>query len=302
MTTIAQMDCCTMLGIDPKTLRHWLRHATMQFAAHPTDARLKCLTQEQVQQLATLHGRPLPLTAAVRPALPDVPPALVPLEQQIHPQLASEAKPLPTAHCGPVSVSEAADLMKRLAGLERSVTTMQEHLTYLALELLRERQRSSEQRLTALESLVQQTMGPCPAPPALQQTQEGGPADANPSPGRHLLPAELRARSRVIALIEYGAQGLYVLVCPHQGALPFAPESPEWFDWLASLTSFRFVGPHGRFTAYRDSERGQRTRSWKAHRYFHGRSYKHYLGTTDHLTIASLEQMAAKLQACVDAL
>ncbi len=240
MTTIAQMDCCTMLGIDPKTLRQWLRHATMQFAAHPTDARLKCLTQEQVQQLATLHGRPLPLTATVRPALPDVPPALVPLEQQIHPQLASEAQPLPTAHCGPVCVSEAADLMKRLAGLERSVTTMQEHLTYLALELLRERQRSSEQRLTALESLVQQTM--------------------------------------------------------------VAPESPEWFDWLASLTSFRFVGPHGRFTAYRDSERGQRTRSWKAHRYFHGRSYKHYLGTTDHLTIASLEQMAAKLQACVDAL
>jgi hypothetical protein len=205
MTTIAQMDCCMMLGIDPKTLRHWLRHANMQFAAHPRDARLKCLTEAQVQQLATLHGRPLPLTATVRPALPDVPPALLPLEQQVHPQLASEAKPLPTAHCGPVSVSEAADLMKRLAGLESSVTTMQEHLTYLALELLRERQRSSEQRLTALESLVQQMMGPCPALPALQQTQEGDPPDANPSPGRHLLPAELRARSRVIPLIEYGA-------------------------------------------------------------------------------------------------
>ena len=59
MTTIAQTDCCTMLGIDPKTLRHWLQQATMQFTAHPTDARLKCLTQAQVQQLATLHNRPL---------------------------------------------------------------------------------------------------------------------------------------------------------------------------------------------------------------------------------------------------
>lgn len=42
-----------MLGIDPKTLRNWLRHAHLHFVAHPTDARLKCLTPEQVQQLAT---------------------------------------------------------------------------------------------------------------------------------------------------------------------------------------------------------------------------------------------------------
>ena len=51
MTAIPQMECCTMLGIDPKTLRNWLRHAHLHFVAHPTDARLKCLTLEQVQQL-----------------------------------------------------------------------------------------------------------------------------------------------------------------------------------------------------------------------------------------------------------
>ena len=44
MTAIPQMECCTMLGIDPKTLRNWLRHAHLHFVAHPTDARLKCLT------------------------------------------------------------------------------------------------------------------------------------------------------------------------------------------------------------------------------------------------------------------
>src|SRR3954465_5033061 len=43
MTPLAQMDCCTMLGITPKTLHNWLRHANMQFSPHPTDARLKCL-------------------------------------------------------------------------------------------------------------------------------------------------------------------------------------------------------------------------------------------------------------------
>ena len=55
MTTIAQTDCCTLLGIDPKTLRHWLRQAKMPFTPHPTDARFKCLTQAQVQQLAALR-------------------------------------------------------------------------------------------------------------------------------------------------------------------------------------------------------------------------------------------------------
>jgi len=45
MTAIPQMECCTMLGIDPKTLRNWLRHAHLHFVAHPTDARLKCLTR-----------------------------------------------------------------------------------------------------------------------------------------------------------------------------------------------------------------------------------------------------------------
>jgi hypothetical protein len=288
MTTIPQMDCCLMLGIDPKTLRTWLRHAHMQFTAHPSDARLKCLTEAQVQQLAALHGRPLP----------DAPPALVPVEQHLYLHQASEAKPLPTTQGTSVSMSEEADLMKRLAGLERSLATLQEQLTELALQLLRERHCSSEQRMAAS---VHQLLGPCSAADALPKTNVAGPADATSSPGRRLLPAELRARSRVIPLIEYGSQGCYVLVCPQEGDLPFAPDSAEWFDWLASLSSFRFIGPQGRFTAYRDSERGQYTRSWRAHRYFHGRNYKHHLGTTDHLTIAHLEQVAAKLQADVDA-
>jgi hypothetical protein len=59
MTTMTQTDCCSMLGIDPKTLRHWLRQANMQVAPHPSDARLKCLTEAQVQHLAALHDRPL---------------------------------------------------------------------------------------------------------------------------------------------------------------------------------------------------------------------------------------------------
>src|SRR5258708_22851367 len=63
-------------------------------------------------------------------------------------------------------------------------------------------------------------------------------------------PAELRARSRVLPLIEYGAAGTYVVICPQEGELLLTPDSPAWFDWLATLSSFRFVGKPGRFAAY----------------------------------------------------
>jgi hypothetical protein len=268
-----------------------VRQAHLQFVAHPTDARLKCLTQQQVQDLATQHGRPLPWSAPAPPGLPDA-----------FPPAASEVTPLPSAGSGSAQLSEAAALTQQLARLERSVSTLQEQVTALVLEVARDHQRSAEQRLSVLEVLMQRLLGPAPLPPVVPQTSEVNLAEATPGPGRRLLPAEVRARSRVTPLIEYGAQGAYVLVCPREGALSFAPDSPEWFDWLASLTPFRFVGQRGRFTAYRDSARGQRKRSWRAYRTIHQHSYKHYLGTTDHLTLAALEQAAAKLQADGDAL
>ena len=139
---------------------------------------------------------------------------------------------------------------------------------------------------------------PVEAVQPLQQVPTG-----TPSPAEHrLLPVELRARSRVTALIEYGAQGQYVAVCPKLGVLSLVPDSPQWFDWLASLTSFRFVGPAGRFSACRASKNGQHTRSWAARRCVHQHDFWHYLGVTDRLTLACLEQAAAALQARVDAL
>ena len=60
MTLVPLNECCLRLGIDPKTLRLWLKVAQLSCCLHPTDARLKCLTLTQLQQLAELHGRPLP--------------------------------------------------------------------------------------------------------------------------------------------------------------------------------------------------------------------------------------------------
>ena len=105
--------------------------------------------------------------------------------------------------------------------------------------------------------------------------------------------------SRVLPLIEYGAHGSYVVICPQEGELHLTPDSPEWFDWLATLSSFRFVGQQGRFSAYR---KGRMSRRWSAYRTIHQHDYQHYLGTTDHLTIDCLEQMAAKLQSYMAAL
>src|SRR5436305_14644257 len=56
MSYLSQIDCCTMLGIDTQTLRHWCSSAHIQFRPHPMDERLQCLTLEQVQLLAQVHG------------------------------------------------------------------------------------------------------------------------------------------------------------------------------------------------------------------------------------------------------
>jgi hypothetical protein len=290
MTTIALTDCCTMLGIDPKTLRHWLHQAQMPLHVHPTDARIKCLTSEQVQQLAGVHARPL--------ALPE---ALTPSPLVLSSPLSAEDAPTDTGlalvqrpHC-----HSETDLLKKLAHLETHVTTLQQQLAQLALELLQERTERYEQRLHTLEALIQPTEGPEARPQALQtmgpQTQQ----EQVTGNERRPHPAELRARSRVLPLIEYGAAGTYVVICPQEGELVLTPDSPAWFDWLATLASFRFVGKQGRFTAYR---KGRMSRRWSAYRTIHQHDYQHYLGTTDHLTIDCLEQMAAKLQSYMAAL
>jgi len=286
MILIAQMDCCTMLGIGPKTLRNWLRHANMQFSIHPTDARVKSLTLEQVQQLATLHARPLQMSPPASPALPAKVPPLDASQGQAAAQTNVVSPVSPTS-----SLSEEAGLRKVVGGLEAKVLTLQEQLAQLTLELLRERTERYEQRLSALEALLPQhaaRSSSAPEPVSVVEQQPYRPS----APQRLLQPAELLARSRILPRIEYGAQGLYVLVCPREGVLSFPMDSPEWFDWLASLASFRFLGPQGRFTAYREGQ----TRTWKAYRTFHGRPHRRYLGITDRLTIARLEHVAASLQ------
>jgi hypothetical protein len=195
-------------------------------------------------------------------------------------------------------VSEA-DLIQKLSCLETKVVTLQEQLAQLALVLLQERERSVEQRLTVLESLLQPLVGrQLSASPTPEAEHEPPCPLREPRP---LHPVEQLARSRRPPLIEYSAPGIYVIISSHEGEVHLQPDSRAWFDWLATLSSFRFIGPVGRFTAHRGYKQGQQTLYWSASRCVRRHTYKHYLGMTESLTLASLEHTAARLQSDVDA-
>jgi hypothetical protein len=291
MTTIAQTDCCTMLGIDPKTLRNWLRQANMPFTAHPTDARLKCLTQGQVQQLAALHDRPLSFLDRPHPprrSTKETPP----------PQAQENEALLHSPFCTP-----QADLGQVLLRLQAHVLTLQEQLNQLALELLREREQQRLSMLEALlkplvEALLKPLVGPPPSPQALAETTGTDLPASKPRPKHRPLSDKPRASSRVLPLIAYTAAGTYIVICPQRGELSLTPDSPQWFDWLATLNSFRFLGQRGRLSTYLN----QRRSCWTAYRRIHGHRYDYGLGNTKHLTIDALEQMAATLQSHVPSL
>ena len=137
-----------------------------------------------------------------------------------------------------------------------------------------------------------------PDPPATEAEQE---PPCTPQGPRPLHPAEQLVRSRRPPLIEYSAPGIYVIISSQEGEVHLQPDSRAWFDWLATLSSFRFIGPVGRFTAHRGYKQGQQTLYWSASRCVRRHTYKHYLGMTESLTLASLEHTAARLQSDVDA-
>lgn len=60
MSLLSLADSYRLLAIDAKTLCRWLRLAHISVHAHPVDARLTCVTREQLQHLAAMHRRTLP--------------------------------------------------------------------------------------------------------------------------------------------------------------------------------------------------------------------------------------------------
>jgi hypothetical protein len=280
MTLLPFADCCLWLGVDPKTFRLWLKAANLSCCVHPGDARLKCLTPSQLQHLADLHGRCLPH------ALPGTGSELALCSSL--PSSSSQAASAPGYEA--LIPSADADLRHQVTLLQAQVSALSEHVTELALALLREREAHWQERTTQLKTPLPSLMAQLPSVP-----QADAPALASRPPGA--VPSEVLAErapapSRALALIEYWAEGTYGIISPTEGVLALVPDSPAWFDWLATLPSFRFLGQQGRLSASRTKGRT----SWMAYRRIHGQNYAYGLGQTVHLTIARLEQMAATLQ------
>ena len=112
-----------------------------------------------------------------------------------------------------------ADLRARLAHMESQMATLQTQLTDLTLQLLREREQHAEQRLLALEAQFPRVKEPLPSSARRsvpgEQATKGVPC-RSPRKQPHLIP-----------LIEYGASGQYVFICPEEGERHITPASPS---------------------------------------------------------------------------
>jgi hypothetical protein len=100
--------------------------------------------------------------------------------------------------------------------------------------------------------------------------------------------------ARLNTIIEYLDGDSYFLYDPDGGQHTFALDSPEWFTWLNTLTSFHFKGKLGHFTGRSERKKHGDT-YWYAYRKAHRKLFKRYLGTTEKLTRASLENTAMAL-------
>ena len=261
MTLIALTHCCHLLGIDGKTLRRWLAQAQLPVQAFPDDARCKGLARDHLLVLARAHHRSLADLSEAWPA-----PA-----------------PTASAETSPELCAELLTVLQTLSALPAQLAALQ-------------------RQLADLTALVQ---SPPQASVSIPHAQQKAARRSAPAPTKALARARPSASSRmkrpeppaqVLPLIEYGVQGRYVTICPTHGLLLLEPDTPEWFAWLATLSSFRFVGKGGRLTAHREVERLPRA-AWRAHRSMRSHTYNLHLGSTASLTIATLEQAAATLDA-----
>lgn len=182
--------------------------------------------------------------------------------------LPSHAPPLPDALFA---------LPETLAVLQAQVAALQQQITHLTHLLT--------QQIPASTGTVKPVSKPPRAVKPAPQAPRSRPGVAKTPP----------KPVHVIARVEYRQEGRYVVICPKHGLLPFEPDTPEWFVWVAEHDSFRFVGKYGHFTAHHEwrAPKG----AWRAHRQIRGHSYTLRLALSQELTLAVLEQAAEALQA-----
>jgi hypothetical protein len=291
MTIMSLADGCRLLAIDPKTLHRWLRQAHLSVQAHPSDTRLKCVTREQLEHVARMHRRTLP--EASEPLVSPAPSAL-----------GEES----TASVWSSVTSEVSgsmtELGQQLSSLQSQVAMLQHQLALLTEHFPKEGQWCISPIKLSVESSPDISVESSPdisVESSLDTSAESSSdisMESSPEKETILASIDRRKHPHVLPLVEYGAHGTYVVISPEEGVLSFELDSPEWFVWLSTLPSFRFVGKGGRFTAFRGYQSTART-SWWAHRQIHNYSQRRRLGLTDSVTLDCLELAASSLQALV---
>ena len=118
MTIVSLTDCCRLLAIDPKTLHRWLSLSHLSAQSHPLDARLKCVTREQVQQLAVTHRRILPESS----------------EQHFQPETSPPSTPSDVIRASVLS-SVVSDVSVHITALTQQLGSLQAHVATLQHQL-----------------------------------------------------------------------------------------------------------------------------------------------------------------------
>src|SRR5258708_13422607 len=97
------------------------------------------------------------------------------------------------------------------------------------------------------------------------------------------------------ALIWSREQGLYELYTQGQLEQRFQPaEEAAWLAWLREVSSFAFHGTFGSLNVYLE-RRPRGGVYWYAYHTSQGRTRKRYLGRTETLSLARLEEIAQTL-------
>jgi hypothetical protein len=172
--------------------------------------------------------------------------------------------------------AELLALPEQLCALQAQITTLQQQVADLS-RLLQQREPASA---TPAAPTKPTKATKRPSQPASRSRAAAKP----PSKPVHVIPR-----------VAYSQEGRYVVICPKHGILPFLPDSPEWFAWVAEQDSFRFVGKLGYFTAHHEWRVPQG--AWRAHRHIRNRVHTRRLAPNQGLTIAVLEQAATTIQA-----
>ena len=193
-------------------------------------------------------------------SLPEVPPAPV----------KSEVPPVPAA---------LLEMPAQLSSLQAQIAALQQQVADLT-RLLQSHEQASATPAASTKPTRATSRPSKPAP----QAPRSRPIVKTPRKPVHVIPR-----------VEYGEEGHYVVICPRHGLLPFEPDTPEWFAWVAEQDSFRFVGKVGSFSAHHEWRIPKG--AWRAHRHIRNHGYHLRLAPTQDLTIAVLEQAAEALQA-----